>query len=84
MRPWIARCSSLYRAVDQHGEVIDFLLIDFLLIDILLSERRRSARILAADHAFARNLRRGHYELATDVPAPHQLRAAFDQLAMTI
>jgi transposase, IS6 family len=47
-------------------------------------KRHRSARTLAAGHAFVQNLRRGHYELATDVPARHQLRAAFDQLAMTI
>jgi hypothetical protein len=45
-------------------------------------KRHRSARILAAGHAFVQNLRRGHYELATDVPAPHQLREAFDQLAI--
>ena len=32
-------------------------------------KRHRSARTLAAGHAFVQNLRRGHYELATDVPA---------------
>ena len=47
-------------------------------------KRHRSARILAAGHAFVQNLRRGHYELATDVPARHRIRAAFDQLAMAI
>ena len=47
-------------------------------------KRHRSARILAAGHAFVQNLRRGHYELATDVPARHRVRAAFDQLAMAI
>jgi IS6 family transposase len=31
-------------------------------------KRHRSARVLAAGHAFVQNLRRGHYELATDVP----------------
>ena len=46
--------------------------------------RRRSARILAAGHAFVQNLRRGHYELATDVPARHRVRTAFDQLATAI
>ena len=46
--------------------------------------RHRSARILAAGHAFVQNLRRGHYELATDIPARHRIPAAFDQLAMTI
>jgi len=40
-------------------------------------KRHRSARILAAGHAFVQNLRRGHYEIATDAPqqrqAPHRL-----------
>jgi transposase, IS6 family len=31
-------------------------------------KRHRSARIICAGHAFVQNLRRGHYELATDVP----------------
>jgi IS6 family transposase len=47
-------------------------------------KRHRSARIMAAGHAFVHNLRLGHYELATDIPAPHRIPAAFDQLAMTI
>ena len=47
-------------------------------------KRRRSARTLAAGHAFIQNIRRGHYELATDVPARHRLRHAFDQLTITI
>ncbi len=41
----------------------------------------RSARTIAAGHAFVQNLRRGHYELATD-HAPHgRLPAAFAELA---
>ena len=47
-------------------------------------KRHRSARILAAGHAFVQNLRRGHYDIATHVPARHQLRTAFDELAVTI
>jgi transposase, IS6 family len=47
-------------------------------------KRHRSARILAAGHALVQNIRRGHYELATDVPARHRLRAAFDELATAI
>jgi IS6 family transposase len=47
-------------------------------------KRHRSARILSAGHAFVRNLRRGHYELATDAPGRHRIRTAFDQLAMTV
>ena len=47
-------------------------------------KRHRSARILAASHAFVQNLRRGHYDIATHVPARHKLRTAFDELAVTI
>ena len=46
--------------------------------------RYASARTLAAGHAFVQNLRRGHYELATDAPARHRIRTAFDQLTMAI
>jgi IS6 family transposase len=45
-------------------------------------QRYRSARILAAGHAFVQNLRRGHYDIATEVPSHHRLRAAFDDLAL--
>jgi transposase-like protein len=44
----------------------------------------RSARILAAGHALVQNLRRGHYGIATDVPARHRLREAFDELVLAI
>ncbi len=44
----------------------------------------RSARTLAAGHAFVQNLRRGHYDIATDVPDRHRLRIAFGDLAITI
>jgi transposase, IS6 family len=47
-------------------------------------KRHRSARILAAGHAFVQNLHRGHYDIATDVPVRHRLRIAFDDLAITI
>jgi IS6 family transposase len=47
-------------------------------------KRHRSARIISTGHAFVQNLRRGHYELAADIPARHRIRAAFDQLTMTI
>jgi transposase, IS6 family len=46
--------------------------------------RHRSARILTAGHAFVPNLRRGHYDLAMDVPACHRLRIVFGDLATTI
>ena len=47
-------------------------------------KRHRSARVLAGGHAFVQNMRRGHYEIATDVPARHRLRIAFHSLAATI
>jgi IS6 family transposase len=47
-------------------------------------KRDRSARVLAAGHAVAQNLRRGHYDIATEVPGHHRLRAAFDDLALAI
>jgi transposase, IS6 family len=47
-------------------------------------KRHRSARILAAGHALVQNIRRGHCELAADIPARHRLCAAFDQLAAAI
>jgi transposase, IS6 family len=47
-------------------------------------KRHRSARTLAAGHAFLQNLRRGHYDIATDVDGHHRLRHAFDGLALTI
>jgi len=47
-------------------------------------KRHRSARILATGHAFVQNLRRGHYDIATESPDCHRLRIAFDDLASTI
>src|SRR5213595_1607614 len=47
-------------------------------------KRHRSARILAAGHAFVQNVRRGHYDIATDVHDHHKLRKVFDDLAPTI
>ena len=39
---------------------------------------------LSAGHAFVQNIRRDHYELATDIPDRHRIRTAFDELAMAI
>ena len=47
-------------------------------------KRHRSARILAAGHAFVQNLRRGHYDIATDTPGRCKLGAIFDELALAI
>ena len=47
-------------------------------------KRHHSARILAAGHAFVQKLRRGHYDIATEVRSHHRLRVAFDDLAFTI
>jgi IS6 family transposase len=47
-------------------------------------KRFRSAARLAAGHAFVQNLRRGHYELATEVPAQLRLATAFTELALAV
>jgi transposase-like protein len=47
-------------------------------------KRVRSAARIAAGHAFVQNLRRGHYELATDAPPQLRLATAFTELALAI
>jgi IS6 family transposase len=47
-------------------------------------KRRRTARILAAGHTFIRNLRRGHYDLATEEHDRSMLAKAFDDLALAL
>ena len=44
----------------------------------------RSLRIVAAGHAFVQNLRRGHYELATDATTVDRVAVAFTELALAI
>ena len=44
----------------------------------------RSAARIATGHAFVQNLRRGHYELATEVPPQLRLAAAFTELAHVV
>jgi transposase-like protein len=41
-------------------------------------------RVVIAGHAFVRNLRRGHYELAVDEPVNLRLAVAFGELALAI
>jgi len=47
-------------------------------------KRHRSARILAAGRAFVQNLRRGHYDIAPEVPTTHRPRIAFDDIALAL
>jgi hypothetical protein len=47
-------------------------------------KRHRSARTLAAGHTFMQNVRRGHCDIATDVPDRHRFRIAFHDPALTI
>jgi transposase, IS6 family len=44
----------------------------------------RNARVVVVSHAFVQNVRRGHYELATEEPVNRRLAVAFDELAMAI
>jgi IS6 family transposase len=47
-------------------------------------KRDRTASVIVAAHAFVQNLRRGFYDLGTDVPVGRRLAAAFAELAMVI
>ena len=43
-----------------------------------------TAQIIIAGHAFMQNLRRGHYELAINIPPRQRVAAAFTELAQAI
>jgi IS6 family transposase len=43
-----------------------------------------SARVIIAGHALVQNIRRGHYELAVEVPTNRRLTVAFDELASAV
>jgi transposase, IS6 family len=47
-------------------------------------KRSRSASVIARGHAFVQNLRRGHYEIATEAPAHLRIEAAFTELAAAV
>jgi IS6 family transposase len=47
-------------------------------------KRDRTARVIVAGHAFVQNLRRGFYELGTDVRPTARLADAFAELALVI
>jgi hypothetical protein len=47
-------------------------------------QRFRSAAVIATGHALVQNVRRRHYEPATDVPPPHRLARVFSELAPAI
>jgi transposase, IS6 family len=47
-------------------------------------KQHRSAQTVAAGHAFVQNLRRGHYDIATEQPGRHRLRVAFADLALAV
>jgi IS6 family transposase len=47
-------------------------------------KRDRTARVIVAGHAFVQNLRRGFYDLGTEVPSSLRLADAFAELALAI
>ena len=47
-------------------------------------KRHRSAWTVAAGNAFVQNLRRGHYEIATEQSGRHRVRVAFADLALAV
>lgn len=44
----------------------------------------RSLRVVAAGHTIAQNLRRGHYQLTTELPAHDRVRVALTELAVCL
>jgi transposase-like protein len=44
----------------------------------------QTAQVIIAGHAFMQNLRRGHYEIAGDVPSLERVAAAFTELALAV
>jgi IS6 family transposase len=44
----------------------------------------RSARVIVVGRAFVQNVRRGHYELAVEMPVTRRLAVAFGELALTV
>jgi len=44
----------------------------------------QTAQVIIAGHALMQNLRREHYELATDTPPIRPVAAAFTELALAI
>jgi len=47
-------------------------------------KRDRTASVIVAGHAFVQNLRRGFYDLGTDVRPAFRLADAFSELALVI
>jgi len=45
-------------------------------------KRDRTARVIVAGHAFVQNLRRGFYDLGTDVRPAFRLADVFSELAL--
>ena len=47
-------------------------------------KRLRSLRVISVGHAFVQNVRRGHYELATNIDPSQRLATAFAELALAV
>ena len=47
-------------------------------------KRFRSAQVIGSGHAFVQNIRRGHYELATETEGHQRLAAAFTELSRAV
>ncbi|SQD93579.1 Integrase catalytic region (fragment) [Parafrankia sp. Ea1.12] len=47
-------------------------------------KRLRSVQTVNTGHALVQNIRRGHYELATDIDPQHRLAAAFTELTQAV
>jgi transposase-like protein len=78
------RCSGWTRTYGNNRVEVDHARLKGRLRPMCGLKRFRSAAQIAAGHAFVQNLRRGYYELATDVSPQLRLAAAFDELALAM
>jgi transposase, IS6 family len=81
----------VYRAVDQHGQIIDVFVSPKRdtrsarrLRPMRGLKRDHTARIIMRGHALIQNIRRGHYELGVDARSHRRLATAFTELARVI
>jgi IS6 family transposase len=81
MLPAAFHCTELYannRLETDHGR------LKARLRPMRGLKRDRTARVIVAGHAFVQNLRRGFYDLGTDVPSASRVADAFAELALVI
>jgi transposase-like protein len=79
--------SSAWHHVERHANnstEADHSQLKHRLRPMLGLQTDRSAQVIIAGHAFMKNLRRGHYELAVDTSVAERVAAAFTELSKAI